>query len=201
MGWSPPATGRRYHDVVGDGRCPIADTWWQTETGGYMIVPLPGAHAAKPGAAGHPFFGVVPAILSDKGEELAGEAEGVLCIKAPWPAALRTVYGDAERFETAYFAPFPGYFFTSDGARRDADGHFWITGRVDDVVNVSGHRIDTAEVESALEASPPGLPHAAAGRGAGTRRREPSAELGPAALHDRLTTYAWKLRWWASTTR
>jgi acetyl-CoA synthetase len=151
-----PAAWDWYHYVVGDGRCPIVDTWWQTETGGHMITPLPGAHALKPGSAALPFFGVAPALLDDKGKLApAGEpAEGVLCIAKPWPGAARTLYGDVGRFETTYYAPYPGYYFTSDGARRDADGYYWITGRVDDVVNVSGHRIGTAEVESALVAHP-----------------------------------------------
>jgi acetyl-CoA synthetase len=142
-----------YHYVVGDGRCPIVDTWWQTETGGHMITPLPGAHALKPGSATLPFFGVAPALLDDKGKPVPeGQAgEGVLCVSKPWPGAARTLYGDAARFETTYYAPYPGYYYSSDGARRDADGYYWVTGRVDDVINVSGHRIGTAEVESALE--------------------------------------------------
>jgi acetyl-CoA synthetase len=167
-----PAAWQWYHTVVGGGRCPISDTWWQTETGGHMITPLPGAHALKPGAAGLPFFGVVPALLDDKGKPAAGAAEGVLCVAAPWPGAARTLYGDAGRFETTYYAPYPGYYFTSDGARRDADGYYWITGRVDDVINVSGHRIGTAEVESALVAHPAcaesavvGVDHAVKGQG------------------------------------
>ena len=148
-----PGAWHWYHTVVGGGRCPIADTWWQTETGGHMVTPLPGAHMLKPGAAGLPFFGVAPALLDDKGVLAAeGPAEGVLCMSGPWPGAARTLYGDAARFETTYYAPYPGFYYTSDGARRDADGYYWVTGRVDDVINVSGHRIGTAEVESALVA-------------------------------------------------
>ncbi|GBF92828.1 hypothetical protein Rsub_05447 [Raphidocelis subcapitata] len=149
-----PEAWRWYHDVVGDGRCPVVDTWWQTETGGHMIAPLPNVWRQKPGSATLPFFGVLPVLVDEKGNELEGEAEGMLCIKQAWPSCLRTVYGDHERYQTNYFAPFPGYYFSGDGARRDADGYFWITGRVDDVINVSGHRIGTAEVESALVAHP-----------------------------------------------
>ncbi|KIZ06574.1 acetyl-CoA synthetase [Monoraphidium neglectum] len=167
-----PEAWRWYHDVVGDGRCPIVDTWWQTETGGHMITPLPNTWQQKPGSATLPFFGVVPVIVDDKANELQGEAEGMLCIKQAWPSTLRTVYGDHDRYETNYFKPFPGYYFSGDGARRDKDGYFWITGRVDDVINVSGHRIGTAEVESALVAHPKcaeaavvGFEHAIKGQG------------------------------------
>jgi acetyl-CoA synthetase len=167
-----PEAWRWYNTVVGEGRCPIVDTWWQTETGGHMITSLPGAIDAKPGSATLPFFGVEPVILDDKGNELSGAAEGVLCIKSAWPSVLRTIYGDQARFEQAYFGAYKGYFFTSDGARRDKDGYYWITGRVDDVVNVSGHRIGTAEVESALvlhemcvEAAVVGVDHPIKGQG------------------------------------
>jgi acetyl-CoA synthetase len=168
-----PAAWHWYHSVVGDGRCPIVDTWWQTETGGHMITPLPGAHTLKPGAAGLPFFGIKPALLDDKGKVAPeGAAEGVLCIAAPWPGAARTLYGDVGRFEATYYAPYPGYYYSSDGARRDADGYYWVTGRVDDVINVSGHRIGTAEVESALvahnacaEAAVVGVDHPVKGQG------------------------------------
>ncbi|KAG1677246.1 hypothetical protein FOA52_013445 [Chlamydomonas sp. UWO 241] len=149
-----PEAWRWYHEVVGDSRCPIVDTWWQTETGGHMITPLAGVWPEKPGSATLPFFGVAPAVLDEKGNELTGACEGVLAMKQPWPSVLRTVYGDHKRFEETYFGPFPGYYFTGDGCRRDEDGYFWITGRVDDVINVSGHRIGTAEVESALVAHP-----------------------------------------------
>jgi len=151
-----PAAWSWYHSVVGDGRCPVVDTWWQTETGGHMITPLPGAHVLKPGAAGLPFFGVAPALLDGAGAEVPpGQVgEGVLCIKSAWPGAARTLFKDQPRFETTYYAPYPGYYYTSDGARRDEDGYYWITGRVDDVINVSGHRIGTAEVESALVLHP-----------------------------------------------
>jgi acetyl-CoA synthetase len=145
-----PEAWRWYHEIIGKGKCPVVDTWWQTETAGHMIVPLPTAWEEKPGSASLPFFGVVPVLVDEKGNELEGAAEGYLCIKQSWPSAIRTVYGDQDRFETTYFAPFPGYYFTGDGARRDEDGYYWITGRVDDVINVSGHRIGTAEVESAL---------------------------------------------------
>eukprot|EP00877_Chromochloris_zofingiensis_P005288 jgi/Chrzof1/14760/Cz09g15060.t1_ACS2[v5.2] len=167
-----PEAWRWYHDVVGDGRCPVVDTWWQTETGGHMILPLPNVWQQKPGSATLPFFGVVPVLLDEKGNELKGEAEGYLCIKNAWPSTLRTVYGDHERYETNYFKPFPGYYFTGDGAKRDADAYYWITGRVDDVINVSGHRIGTAEVESALvghnhcaEAAVVGFEHPIKGQG------------------------------------
>ncbi|XP_046567034.1 acetyl-coenzyme A synthetase, cytoplasmic-like isoform X2 [Haliotis rubra] len=139
-----------YHKVVGNGKCAIVDTFWQTETGGHVITPLPGATATKPGSATFPFFGVVPAIVNDEGKELTGAAEGYLVFKQPWPSIMRTVYGDHERFETTYFKKFPGCYCTGDGARRDEDGYIWITGRIDDMVNVSGHLLSTAEVESAL---------------------------------------------------
>ncbi|MGH6883207.1 MAG: AMP-binding enzyme, partial [Hypericibacter sp.] len=161
-----------YHRVVGDDRCPIVDTWWQTETGGILISPLPGATALKPGSATRPFFGVKPVIVDGEGRTLEGEAEGNLCIADSWPGQMRTVYGDHKRFVETYFASFPGKYFTGDGCRRDADGYYWITGRVDDVINVSGHRLGTAEVESALVAYPKvaeaavvGYPHDIKGQG------------------------------------
>jgi acetyl-CoA synthetase len=161
-----------YHRVVGDGRCPIVDTWWQTETGGILISPLPGAVALKPGSATLPLPGVEPAIMDGDGRELDGAAEGNLCLKAPWPGMMRTVFGDHARFLQTYFSAYPGRYFTGDGARRDADGYYWITGRVDDVINVSGHRMGTAEVESALVAHPGvaeaavvGFPHDIKGQG------------------------------------
>ncbi|MGZ3710766.1 MAG: acetate--CoA ligase [Bdellovibrionota bacterium] len=161
-----------YHRVVGDNRCPIVDTWWQTETGGIMISPLPGAIALKPGSATLPFFGVKPAIVDDKGKILEGACEGNLCILESWPGQMRTVYGDHARFEQTYFSAFPGKYFSGDGCRRDADGYYWITGRVDDVLNVSGHRLGTAEIESALvahskvaEAAVVGFPHDIKGQG------------------------------------
>ncbi len=167
-----PEAWEWYHRVVGDQRCPIVDTWWQTETGGILIAPLPGAIAQKPGAATLPFFGVVPAILDERGQVLEGAAEGLLVITRPWPGQMRTVYGDHPRFRDTYFSRFPGYYFTGDGARRDEDGYYWITGRVDDVINVSGHRLGTAEVESALvlheavaEAAVVGFPHPIKGQG------------------------------------
>ena len=167
-----PEAWRWYHETVGDGRCPVVDTWWQTETGGVMIVGLPGAVAQKPGAAGRPFFGVRPRIVDAEGVTQNGEAEGVLVIDDSWPGQARTVYGNHDRFVRTYFTAYPGAYFTGDGARRDADGTYWITGRVDDVINVSGHRLGTAEVESALvlhdavaEAAVVGMPHAIKGQG------------------------------------
>ncbi|MGZ3650691.1 MAG: acetate--CoA ligase [Bdellovibrionota bacterium] len=161
-----------YYRVVGDSRCPVVDTWWQTETGGIMISPLPGATALKPGSATTPFFGIKPQIVDEKGNELKGECEGNLCLTDSWPGQMRTVYGDHERFEQTYFSTYPGKYFTGDGCKRDADGYYWITGRVDDVLNVSGHRIGTAEVESALvahknvaEAAVVGYPHDIKGQG------------------------------------
>jgi len=161
-----------YHRVVGDGRCPIVDTWWQTETGGILITPLPGAIAQKPGSATLPFFGVQPLLVDGEGKELTGATSGNLCISDSWPGQMRTVFGDHQRFFDTYFATFPGRYFTGDGCRRDEDGYYWITGRVDDVINVSGHRIGTAEVESALVAHPKvaeaavvGYPHDIKGQG------------------------------------
>ena len=161
-----------YYNVVGDGRCPIVDTWWQTETGGIMITPLPGATALKPGSATRPFFGVQPQIVDADGNPLDGATEGNLCIVESWPGQMRSVYGDHKRFEDTYFATYKGKYFTGDGCRRDADGYYWITGRVDDVINVSGHRMGTAEVESALVAHPKvaeaavvGAPHDIKGQG------------------------------------
>ena len=167
-----PEAWEWYHRVVGEGRCPIVDTWWQTETGGVMITPLPGAHALKPGFASFPFFGVEPALLDEQGAELEGPGSGYLVIKRSWPAQIRTVYGDHQRMIDTYFTTYPGYYFTGDGALRDEDGYLRITGRVDDVLNVSGHRMGTAEVESALvlhehiaEAAVVGFPHDIKGQG------------------------------------
>jgi acetyl-CoA synthetase len=161
-----------FYKVVGDSRCPIVDTWWQTETGGHMITPLPGAIPQKPGSATLPFFGVIPVLVDEKGTKLEGATSGNLCIADSWPGQMRTVYGDHERFEQTYFSTYPGYYFTGDGCRRDEDGYFWITGRVDDVINVSGHRLGTAEIESALVAHPKvaeaavvGYPHDIKGQG------------------------------------
>jgi len=167
-----PEAWRWYYNVVGEGRCPIVDTWWQTETGGILITPLPGATPLKPGSATLPFFGVQPVIVDSEGNELEGVAEGPLLIKAPWPGMMRTVYGDHQRFYEMYFSMFKGYYTTGDGAKRDSDGYYWITGRIDDVINVSGHRMGTAEVESALvshpavaEAAVVGFPHEIKGQG------------------------------------
>lgn len=161
-----------YHRVVGEERCPVIDTWWQTETGGHMIAPLPGATMLKPGSATMPFFGVQPAIVNSEGKVLQGECEGNLCILDSWPGQARTLWGDHERFKQAYFSCYEGKYFTGDGCRRDADGYYWITGRVDDVINVSGHRLGTAEIESALvaltevaEAAVVGFPHDIKGQG------------------------------------
>lgn len=167
-----PEAWEWYHRVVGDERCPIVDTWWQTETGGILITPLPGATKLKPGSATRPFFGIKPALVDDKGEFLEGAASGNLVILDSWPGQMRTVYGDHDRFVQTYFSTYKGMYFTGDGCRRDADGYYWITGRVDDVINVSGHRLGTAEVESALVAHPKvseaavvGYPHDIKGQG------------------------------------
>ena len=168
-----PEAWKWYYETVGGGKCPIVDTWWQTETGGILITPLPGAVDIKPGSATVPFFGVEPCIVDDEGNELEGNGvEGNLCMKRPWPGMMRTVYGNHERFKETYFSRFPGKYFTGDGSRRDEDGYYWITGRVDDVINVSGHRMGTAEVESALvshpavaEAAVVGYPHEIKGQG------------------------------------
>ncbi|MED5219422.1 MAG: acetate--CoA ligase, partial [Candidatus Neomarinimicrobiota bacterium] len=162
-----------YHNIVGKGKCPIVDTWWQTETGGILITPLPGATPTKPGSATFPFFGIEPVLLSEDGQEIEGnDVSGLLAIKSSWPGQMRTIYGDQNRFIETYFKQFPGYYFTGDGAKRDEDGYYWITGRVDDVLNVSGHRIGTAEVEGAIgkangvaEAAVVGFPHDIKGQG------------------------------------
>ena len=167
-----PEAWEWYYHIVGDARCPIVDTWWQTETGGILITPLPGATPLKPGSATLPFFGIEPAIMDNEGRIMAGAAEGILVISRSWPGQARTVYGDHQRFIDTYFKNYPGYYFTGDGARRDQDGYYWITGRVDDVINVSGHRMGTAEIESALvlhddvaEAAVVGYPHDIKGQG------------------------------------
>lgn len=161
-----------YYRVVGDSRCPIVDTWWQTETGAHMLAPFPGATDLKPGSASLPFFGIEPALLDQDGNEIEGEGEGYLVIKSSWPSQMRTLYNNPECYRETYFSNYPGYYFTGDGARRDADGYYWITGRVDDVINVSGHRMGTAEIESALvlhpkvaEAAVVGYPHPIKGEG------------------------------------
>jgi acetyl-CoA synthetase len=205
-----PEAWEWYWRVVGDGRCPVVDTWWQTETGGILISPLPGAIDQKPGSATKPFFGVKPAIVDANGTILDGECEGNLVLLDSWPGQMRTVYGDHQRFIDTYFKTYPGMYFSGDGARRDANGYYWITGRVDDVINVSGHRLGTAEVESALVAHPKvaeaavvGFPHDIKGQGiyayvtlkAGVEpteelRRELIAqvrkEIGPIATPDHL---------------
>ena len=167
-----PEAWRWYHENVGKSRCPIVDTWWQTETGGILISPIPGAIDTKPGSATLPFFGIQPLLVDDEGNELEGATTGNLCMREPWPGIMRTVYGDHDRFRETYFVQFPGRYFSGDGCRRDEDGYYWITGRVDDVINVSGHRMGTAEVESALVAHPAvseaavvGMPHEIKGQG------------------------------------
>ncbi|MFW8593304.1 acetate--CoA ligase [Cribrihabitans neustonicus] len=186
-----PEAWEWYHNAIGKGKTPIVDTWWQTETGGHLLTPLPGAHALKPGAAMKPFFGIQPVVLDPQsGQEIEGNGvEGVLCIKDSWPGQMRSVWGDHARFEKTYFADYEGYYFTGDGCRRDEDGDYWITGRVDDVINVSGHRMGTAEVESALvahdavaEAAVVGYPHEIKGQGIYCyvtlmHGKEPSEEL------------------------
>jgi acetyl-CoA synthetase len=167
-----PEAWEWYFKVVGDGRCPVVDTWWQTENGGILISPLAGAWELKPGSATLPFFGVVPQIVDNEGAVVEGAGSGNLCIAEPWPGMMRTLWGDHERFVQTYFATYPGRYFSGDGCRRDEDGYYWITGRVDDVINVSGHRMGTAEVESALvahdkvsEAAVVGYPHDVKGQG------------------------------------
>ena len=167
-----PEAWRWYHEVVGGGRCPIVDTWWQTETGGILITPLPGAVPQKPGSATLPFFGIQPELLDNEGNVLEGATQGVLVMKDSWPGQMRTVYKNHQRFVDTYFSAFEGKYFTGDGCRRDEDGYYWITGRVDDVLNVSGHRLGTAEIESALvshelvaEAAVVGYPHDIKGQG------------------------------------
>ncbi len=168
-----PEVWQWYHDLVGDGRCPVVDTWWQTETGGILITPLPGATPTKPGSATLPFFGIEPVLMDPDGNEIDGNGvSGNLCLKRSWPGQARTIYGDHQRFVETYFSAYKGYYFTGDGCRRDEDGYYWITGRVDDVLNVSGHRLGTAEVESALvahdsvaEAAVVGFPHDIKGQG------------------------------------
>ncbi|WP_114287592.1 acetate--CoA ligase [Candidatus Halocynthiibacter alkanivorans] len=193
-----PEAWNWYNEVVGKGKAPIVDTWWQTETGGHMLTPLPGATATKPGSATLPFFGVEPVILdAATGEELQGNGvEGVLCIKDSWPGQMRTIYGDHQRFQETYFQQYKGYFFSGDGCRRDADGYYWITGRVDDVINVSGHRMGTAEVESALVAHPKvaeaavvGFPHEIKGQGIYAYVTLMQGEEPDAALKKELETW------------
>jgi acetyl-CoA synthetase len=203
-----PEAWRWYWDVVGERRCPVVDTWWQTETGGIMITTLPGAHAMKPGSAGRPFFGVEPQLVGPEGEVLVGAASGNLCLTRSWPGQMRTVYGDHKRFVETYFTTYRGRYFTGDGCRRDEDGYYWITGRVDDVLNISGHRLGTAEIESALvshpkvaEAAVVGYPHDIKGQGIycyvtliageegdealeGELKRHVRAEIGPIATPD-----------------
>ncbi|MFT4893637.1 MAG: acetyl-CoA synthetase [Devosia litorisediminis] len=205
-----PEAWRWYHDTVGKGELPVIDTWWQTETGGVMITTLPGAHDMKPGSAGRPFFGVCPQLVDNEGEVLDGAASGNLCITRSWPGQARTVYGDHARFVQTYFSTYSGKYFTGDGCRRDRDGYYWITGRVDDVINVSGHRMGTAEVESALvlhprvsEAAVVGFPHDIKGQGiycyvtlnagevadddlTGALRAHVRQEIGPIATPDHL---------------
>jgi acetyl-CoA synthetase len=188
-----------YYDVIGDGRCPIVDTWWQTETGGILITPLPGAIATKPGSATKPFFGIQPILVDGDNKPLDGAAEGNLCINQSWPGQMRTVYGDHKRFIETYFTTFPGRYFSGDGARRDEDGYYWITGRVDDVLNVSGHRMGTAEIESALVAHPKvaeaavvGYPHDIKGQGIYAYVTLVSGATADDALHSELRQWTRK---------
>jgi len=194
-----PEAWHWYHQVVGENRCPIVDTWWQTETGGILLTPLPGATMLKPGSATLPFFGVKPIILDAEGNELEGACEGILCIDGGWPGQMRTVYGDHQRFVDTYFTAYPGLFFTGDGCRRDEDGYYWITGRVDDVINVSGHRMGTAEVESALvehddvaEAAVVGYPHDIKGQGIYAYVTLKAGVDATAELHDELIKFVRK---------
>ena len=188
-----------YFNVVGEGRCPIVDTWWQTETGGIMITPLPGTTPLKPGSATRPFFGVKPCLVDGEGRLLDGATEGNLCITDAWPGMMRTVYGNHTRFVETYFSMFPGKYFTGDGARRDEDGYYWITGRVDDVINVSGHRLGTAEIESALVAHPKvaeaavvGYPHDLKGQGIYAYVTLKSSETPSEALRKELVAWVRK---------
>ena len=191
-----PEAWEWYHRVVGDGRCPIVDTWWQTETGGALITPLPGATALKPGAASLPFFGIEPILVDAEGVELHGATEGNLCLARSWPGQMRTVWNDHARFFQTYFTTYPGRYFTGDGCRRDEDGYFWITGRVDDVINVSGHRMGSAEIESALVAHPlvaeaavVGVPHEIKGQGIYAYVTLNAGEEGNAALQQELVKW------------
>jgi acetyl-CoA synthetase len=194
-----PEAWNWYYDVVGDKRCPIVDTWWQTETGGILITPLPGATALKPGSATRPFFGVQPALVDAEGQILDGATEGNLVILDSWPGQMRSVYGDHERFVQTYFSTYKGMYFTGDGCRRDEDGYYWITGRVDDVINVSGHRMGTAEVESALVAHPKvseaavvGYPHDLKGQGIYAYVTLMEGEEQTPELHKELVTWVRK---------
>lgn len=191
-----PEAWEWYHRVVGEGRCPIVDTWWQTETGAHMINALPGAMALKPGSAALPMFGIQPALLDQQGQEVVGAGEGMLVIKASWPSQIRTVYGNHQRLIDTYFSQYPGYYFTGDGARRDEDGYYWITGRIDDVLNVSGHRLGTAEIESALvlhpavaEAAVVGFPHDIKGQGIYCFVTLMNGETGSPSLEKELVAY------------
>jgi len=194
-----PEAWEWYYNVIGGGRCPIVDTWWQTETGGIMITPLPGATATKPGSATRPFFGVQPQLVDGDGAPLEGEASGNLCLIDAWPGMMRSLYGDHDRFVQTYFSTYKGKYFTGDGCMRDADGYYWITGRVDDVINVSGHRMGTAEVESALVAHPKvseaavvGYPHDIKGQGIYCYVTLMAGEKGSDELHDELRKWVRK---------
>jgi len=194
-----PEAWEWYYHVVGDGRCPIVDTWWQTETGGILITPLPGATMLKPGSATRPFFGVRPQLVDGDGNVLEGEASGNLCLIDSWPGQMRSLYGDHDRFVQTYFATYKGKYFTGDGCKRDGDGYYWITGRVDDVINVSGHRMGTAEVESALVAHPKvseaavvGYPHDIKGQGIYCYVTLMAGENGDDELHGELKQWVRK---------
>ncbi|MFC5387291.1 acetate--CoA ligase [Aquamicrobium segne] len=194
-----PEAWEWYYNVVGEGRCPVIDTWWQTENGGILIAPMPGATDLKPGSATRPFFGVVPKLIDNDGNVIEGEGSGNLCIAQPWPGMMRTVHGDHARFIETYFSQYPGNYFTGDGCRRDADGYYWITGRVDDVLNVSGHRMGTAEIESALvahekvsEAAVVGYPHDVKGQGIYCYVTLNEGETGDDALRKELVAHVRK---------
>jgi acetyl-CoA synthetase len=188
-----------YWSTIGHGKCPVVDTWWQTETGGILITPLPGAIPQKPGSATLPFFGIEPTVVDEKGTVLEGPCSGNLCLSRAWPGIMRGVYGDPDRFHKTYFSTYPGRYFTGDGCRRDEDGYYWITGRVDDVINVSGHRIGTAEVESALvshigvaEAAVVGFPHDIKGQGIYAYVTLKQGQTGSAGLRDDLVAHVRK---------
>jgi acetyl-CoA synthetase len=194
-----PEAWEWYFDVVGEKKCPVIDTWWQTETGGIMIAPLPGATDLKAGSATRPFFGIVPELLDSDGKIMDGEGSGNLCIRQAWPGMMRTVFGDHDRFVQTYFSAYKGKYFTGDGCRRDEDGYYWITGRVDDVINVSGHRMGTAEVESALvahekvaEAAVVGYPHDIKGQGIYCYVTLAEGETGSEALRKELIAHVRK---------
>jgi acetyl-CoA synthetase len=187
-----------YHREIGHERCPIVDTWWQTETGAILIAPIPGAVATKPGSATRPFFGVAPAVVSKEGEPVPAGHGGLLVITKPWPSMARTIWGDAERYEQAYFTEIPGAYFTGDGARCDSDGYYWLMGRVDDVINVSGHRLGTSEIESALVAHPKVAEAAVVGRPHDLKGQAISAFVSLDEGHEPTEELKQELRQWVA---